>query len=115
MQSAKGRTVTRAQRGQIVQRVIVDGWTSAEAAIAFDVEPRLVAAWVADYRRHGMASLRQTPKKTVGAEIIRLRVSLPVRLALSRIFWALRRWLAGDASAARLSPQRRSQDDSRGS
>jgi transposase-like protein len=114
MQSAKGRTVTGARRGQIVQRVIVDGWTSKEAAAAFDVEPRLVAAWVADYRRHGMASLRQTPKNTVAGEIIRLRVSLPVRLALSRSFWTLRRWLAGDASA-HLSPRRRSQDDRRGS
>jgi len=115
MRSAQRRTVTRAQRGQIIQRVIVDGWTGAEAAAAFDIEARLIDAWVADYRRRGMASLRQTPKNTVAAEIIRLRMSLPARLALSRMFWALRRWLAGDASAAPLSPQRRSQDDRRGS
>ena len=64
--------LTPAQRGQIVQRVIVDGWTSAEAAAAVGVPERLVDAWVADYRRHGMASLRHVPRKTVAAEILRL-------------------------------------------
>ena len=59
--SPKRRAITAAQRGQIVQRVIVDGWSTAEVAVAFEVEERLVAAWVAAYRRDGMASLRHTP------------------------------------------------------
>ena len=75
--------LTPAQRGQIVQRVIVDGWTSAEAAAAAGVPERLVDAWVADYRRDGMASLRHVPRKTVIAEILRLWLGRPVR-ALSR-------------------------------
>jgi transposase-like protein len=75
--------LTPAQRGQIVQHVIVDGWTSAEAAAAVGVPERLVDAWVADYRRHGMASLRHVPRKTVAAEILRLWLGRPVR-AVSR-------------------------------
>lgn len=45
-------------RGQIVQRVMVDGWSIAETAAVFDVGERQVIRWVAAYRRHGMASLR---------------------------------------------------------
>jgi hypothetical protein len=47
-----------ATRGQIVQRVLVDGWSAAQAAAAFEVGERQVVRWVAAYRRHGMASLR---------------------------------------------------------
>lgn len=47
-----------AARGRIVQRVLVDGWNAAQAAEAFDVGERDVVRWVAAYRRHGMASLR---------------------------------------------------------
>ena len=77
--------LTPAQRGQIVQRVIVDGWTSAEAAAAVGVPERLVDAWVADYRRHGMASLRHVPRKTVAAEILRLWLGRPVRAVSRRL------------------------------
>jgi len=56
------RTISVAQRGQIVQRVIVDHWTSDEAA-AFGVRRRLVDVWVADFRRHGMASLREDARR----------------------------------------------------
>ena len=47
-----------AQRGQIVQRVLVDGWTVRQTASVFEINERCVARWVAAYRRHGMASLR---------------------------------------------------------
>ena len=51
--------ITVPRRALIIQRVLVDGWTSAEVAATFDVSERQVDAWVADYRRLGMASLRQ--------------------------------------------------------
>ena len=56
--SAKGREIAAAQRGQIIQRVLVDGWSAAQAAETHDIHERQVTRWVADYRRHGMASLR---------------------------------------------------------
>ncbi len=55
--SAKGREIAAAQRGQIIQRMLVDGWSAAQAAEAFLIEERQIARWVADYRRHGMSSL----------------------------------------------------------
>src|SRR5271169_2700087 len=84
-------TLTPAQRGQIVQRIIVDGWTSAEAAAAAGVPERLVDAWVADYRRHGMASLRHIPRKTVAAEILRLWLGRPVHAVSRTVSTGLRR------------------------
>jgi Homeodomain-like domain len=56
---SKGREIAVAQRCQIIQRVLVDGWSAAQAAEAFDIQERQVARWVAVYRRHGMASLRE--------------------------------------------------------
>ena len=56
--SSSIRDITPARRGQIVQHVIVDGWSPAQAAAAYGVAERQVARWVAAYRRHGMASLR---------------------------------------------------------
>jgi Helix-turn-helix domain len=50
--------VAAVQRGQIIQRVLVDGWSAAQAAAVFGLPERRVARWVADYRRRGMASLR---------------------------------------------------------
>ena len=47
-----------ATRGRIVQRVLVDGWSTAQAAVVFDVRERDVVRWLAAYRRRGMASLR---------------------------------------------------------
>jgi hypothetical protein len=55
--SADACKVAAARRGLIVQRVLVDGWSPAQAAAAFDVGERQVARWVAHYRRRGMASL----------------------------------------------------------
>jgi Homeodomain-like domain len=90
--SSSGRHgISAAKRGQIVQRVIVDGWTTARAAAAFDMPGRHVEIWVADYRRHGMASLRRVPRRTIVAEIIELRLSRPVAAVLRRLARGLRR------------------------
>jgi hypothetical protein len=56
---SKSRGIAAARRGQIIQRVLVDGWSTAQTASAFELPERRVARWVADYRRHGMASLRE--------------------------------------------------------
>ena len=83
------RTISVAQRGQIVQRVLVDGWTSVEAAAAFGVEKRIVEGWVTDFRRHGMASLRQDPGRTIAAEMIRFVVWRPMRAMWRKLGSAL--------------------------
>ncbi|HEX3537531.1 MAG TPA: helix-turn-helix domain-containing protein [Stellaceae bacterium] len=54
----KDLTMAAARRGQIVQRVLVDGWTVRQTASVFEINERCVARWVAAYRRRGMASLR---------------------------------------------------------
>src|SRR3954462_6452529 len=56
--SATSRSISVTQRAQITQRILVDGWTPAQAARFYGVEERRIARWVADYRRRGMASLR---------------------------------------------------------
>ena len=55
---SKVRDITPAQRGQVIQHVMVDGWSPAQAAAVYGVAERQIARWVAAYRRHGMASLR---------------------------------------------------------
>jgi hypothetical protein len=52
------RDVPAAERGYIVQRVLVDGLTPAQAGAPFGIDERQVDCWVAAYRRYGMASLR---------------------------------------------------------
>ena len=110
---ARSVALTPAQRGQIVQRILVEGWTSADAAAALGVPERLVSAWIADYRRYGMASLRHVPRKTVAAEILRLWLGRPVRAALWAVSTPLRRSLARELPPDP-SPLRRSSDDRRG-
>ncbi|MGB9645316.1 MAG: helix-turn-helix domain-containing protein [Stellaceae bacterium] len=83
------RTISVAQRGQIVQRVIVDGWTSAEVAAAFGVPRRLVEVWVTDIRRHGMSSLRQDSGRTIAAEMVRFTVWRPVRAMWRKVLIGL--------------------------
>jgi Homeodomain-like domain-containing protein len=56
--SIQKRDLAAATRGLIVQRVLVDGWTPEKAGAQFGVDGRIVARWVAAYRRHGMAALR---------------------------------------------------------
>jgi hypothetical protein len=104
------RTITTAQRALLIQRVIVDEWTIAKAAATFGVPERRVAAWVADYRRHGMASLRDASSRTLGAEILQVRISRPVRAAFRKIWHRLWNPLAADAAAQPL-PLRRSAED----
>ena len=110
---AKSIALTPAQRGQIVQRILVEGWTSADAAAVTGVPERLLDAWVADYRRYGMASLRHVPRKTAAAEILRLWLGRPVRALSWAIFNLPRRPSARDLPASP-SPLRRSNDDRRG-
>jgi transposase-like protein len=111
--SAEPVTLTPAQRGQIIQRVIVDGWTSAEAAATVGVPERLVDAWVADYRRHGMASLRHVPRKTVAAEILRLWLGRPVRAVSRTVSIGFRRLFVRQQPTSPSSLDR-SNDDRRG-
>src|SRR5437764_9711564 len=56
--SANSRAISVAQRAQLIQRVLVDGWSAAQVAKACGVEERQIVRWLADYRRRGMASLR---------------------------------------------------------
>jgi transposase-like protein len=104
------RTITIAQRGQIIQRVMVDGWTPARVAAAFGVPKRLVEVWVADFRRNGMASLRDQPSQIVPAEVVRLRLARPVRTIWRRIAIGLRRFFAAEPSVEPF-PLRRSNED----
>ena len=84
-------TITMARRVLIVQRVLVDGWTSAKAASAFGVSRRLVDIWVADYRRRGMMSLRRSARKTLFVEIVQMMISQPVRGLAWRVAAGIRR------------------------
>lgn len=104
------RKITVAQRGQIIQRVIVDGWTSAAVAASFGLPKRVVDVWVADFRRHGMASLRRDSGQTIAAEMVELAVSGPARTILRRISIGLRRFFVADAFVQPM-PLRRSHDD----
>ena len=83
--------MTMARRALIVQRVLVDGWSTAKAASAFGVSKRLVDVWVADYRRHGMMSLRRSAGETLASEIVQLTISQPIRGLASRVGAAIRR------------------------
>jgi transposase-like protein len=111
--SKKMRLITNVQKGQIIQRVLVDRWSIAAAAAAFDLEERRVAAWIADYRRHGMASLRNAPSRSLAAEIFRLKLAQPLTLAWRRLAGGLRRVFVREP-AAPPSPLRRLPEDRRG-
>jgi transposase-like protein len=105
--------ISAARRGQIVQRVLVDGWTIARAAAAFDAPPRLVEIWVAAYRRHGMASLRRAPRRTVIAERLALWLLRPIAAMRRRMSTGLRRFFVPRRHAAPAS-MRAVKDDRRG-
>jgi transposase len=77
---------TAANRARIVQRILVEGWTTAQAAEFFGVPKRVVEVWVADFRKNGMASLRREPNGTIAAEISR-----KLWTVLRRISTSLRR------------------------
>ena len=107
------RTISVAQRGQIVQRVLVDGWTSVEAAAAFGVPKRIVEVWVTDFRRHGMASLRQDPGRTIAAEMIRFTLWRPVRAMWRKLSIGLRGSLAPEPLVQPLPLRHSNEDGSR--
>jgi hypothetical protein len=106
--------LTPAQRGQIIQRVIIDGWTNGETAAAFGIAERMVSARVAEYRRYGMASLHDRPAKTAAAEVVRLHLLRPLRGIFRGIASGLR-WLAGCENAVIPSTLPRSREDRGGS
>jgi hypothetical protein len=107
------RNLTAGQRGQIVQRVIVDGWTAARAAEDFRLPARVVEAWVEDHRRRGMASLRRSRNPTFTVEMVRLRLLWPFCAGWRRISHGLRRIVAHERPAQPV-PLHRSDDDRRG-
>jgi transposase-like protein len=84
--SSSRSNITIAQRAQIIQRVLVDGWTIAQVATSYGVPKRLVDSWVADFRKNGMSSLRHQPKQTIANKVAR-----SLRAALRRIAVGLRR------------------------
>jgi transposase-like protein len=102
-----------ARRALIVQRVLVDGWTSTEVAAAFGVAERQVDVWVSDFRRSGMTSLRRAPGKNFAIEILRLAIGRPIRRAVPRIENGLRRLFVRERLPQPL-PLRRLNDDRRG-
>ena len=78
--------IAAARRGQIVQRILVDGWSATQAAASFGVGERQVVRWVAAYRRHGMASLRDEGD----AELAPFRWVRRLRLMIRRLSMARR-------------------------
>jgi len=83
------RDIAAVQRGQVIQRILVDGWSPAQAAAFLGVEERQVDRWVAAYRRDGMASLRCDP----ASERAPARWARRLRAVMARVFAGLR---AGD-------------------
>jgi transposase-like protein len=107
----KRPAITIAKRGQIIQRVIVDGWTTAAVASAFGVPKRLVDTWVADFRRYGMASVRHERGQTIVATIVRLTISRPTRAILRKI--SIGRPFAPEPIVQPLPPRRSNKDSPR--
>jgi transposase-like protein len=113
--SARPRTIPLARKALIVQRVLVDKWTIAETAAAFDVSERQVKDWVADFRRSGMTSLRRASGKTRATQIVHRVMWLPVRGITFRAANRLRRLLVRERLQEplllrRFNDDRRSQD-----
>ena len=105
--------ITPARRGQIIQRIIVDGWSSEQAACSFGVSKRLVETWVADFHRNGMASLRHDPGLTYAGGMVQLAFSRPLRAMFRKIAIGLRRWILLEPVVEPL-PLRRSNEDRQG-
>lgn len=82
--SARACPLGPAERGRIVQKIMVEGWTAAEAAAGLEVDERVVQRWVEDYRRRGMASLRES--RAPGFSLLFLFARLR-----ERVFASLRR------------------------
>jgi len=82
------QAITAARRGQIIQRVLVDGWSLQQTAQAFNLNERRVAVWIADYRRYGMASLH---RGETGIETLPRRLALWLRGLFAPALGRLRR------------------------
>ena len=67
--------------------MLVDGWSTAQAAATFGLQERRVARWVADYRRDGMASLREDD----AGELLWQRWIRRLRGAVARCYGGVRR------------------------
>ena len=79
--------IAAVKRAQIIQRVLVDGWSPAMAAAVFELPERRIARWVNDYKRRGMASLRDDDR----GERILHRWVRGLSGAVSRCYGGLRR------------------------
>ena len=107
--SADGDSIGAATRGQIVQRVLVDGWSPAQAAASFGIGERQVARWVAAYRRYGMASLRQAD----AAGPAPFRWLRRLRSRIERMLTSHQAALAGPGAAPVALPRRHDLDHRR--
>lgn len=93
--SCNSGEISPAKRGQIIQRVLVDGWTPAQAGLAFGVTELQIMRWIAAYRRYGMASLRGE----VAAEYSPASWVRGLHALLARWVGALRRGIGTDLGA----------------
>jgi len=109
---ARPRSIPLARRALIVQRVLVDKWTSAKVAAAFDVSEREVDDWVADFRRSGMTSLRRAPGKTRATLVVHRVIWRPVQEIATRLTYRLRQLLVRERLHQPL-PLQRFNDDRR--
>ena len=106
----QSRAITTARRALIVQRVLVDGWSSAEGATAVGVSERLVDVWVTDYRRRGMTSLRRPVGESLAGAFVQRTIWQPVRALASQIATGLRRFFLRDRVPERLPLGRLNED-----
>jgi hypothetical protein len=79
--------IAAVKRGQIIQRVLVDRWSPAMAAAFFELPERRITRWVNDYKRRGMASLRDDD---TGERVVQRWVR-GLTGAISRCYVGLRR------------------------
>ena len=110
--SARPQIITPVQRALIIQRVIVDRWTIDRVAATFGVPERLVARWIVDYRRNGMASLHDAPSRTLTAEIVQVAIWRPVK-TIRKIWQVAWNTFIRDAAVQPLPLRRSSKDGPR--
>jgi hypothetical protein len=104
----KNREVSPAQRGQIIQRVLVEGWSPGQAGAALGIAERQVVHWITAYRRFGMASLRDD----AAVEYLPAGSLRRLRTSIARWLAALQRGFGTDL-AADCVELRRHRDDRR--
>jgi hypothetical protein len=74
------------------------------------VPERLVAAWVRDYRRYGMASLQDALSRRLGVEFVQVVLTRPARAVLRRVWLRVRNAFATEAAVRPLSLRRSNED-----